>query len=81
MKSKFVFLLLLCALVFKSQALAESCLDTWMYNFNLIYGAYESDVKFCGTQGWFSGRCMLEAEAACAKGLDIAGDIFYSCEE
>lgn len=48
---------------------------------NHNYNAYKSDVKFCGKQGWLSGRCMLEAEAAYAKGLDVAGDIFYSCKE
>lgn len=81
MKLKLIFLFLFCTLVYKSQALTEGCLDTWMYNFNLIYNAYEFDVKFCGKQGWLSGRCMLEAEAAYAKGLDVAGDIFYSCKE
>ncbi len=45
-----------------------------------IYREYNNDVKFCKTQGLFSGRCLLEAEAAYAKGVDITCDIFYTCE-
>lgn len=81
MKTKFIPIVLLCSLIFQSQLFAGDCLGTWLYNFDLIYGEYNKDVNFCKTQGWFSGRCLLEAEAGYAKGLDIAGDIFYSCEE
>jgi hypothetical protein len=69
------------SLIFLSSLFAEDCLDVWRNNFDLIYGVYNNDVEFCKTQGFFSGRCLLEAEAAYAKGVDIAGDIFYTCEE
>lgn len=81
MKTKFTLFVFLCTLIFQSHLFAEDCLGTWLYNFDLIYQEYNFDVKYCRTQGWYSGRCLLEAEAAYAKGLDIAGDIFYSCEE
>ena len=81
MRTKFIFLVFFLGFSVHCQLFAEGCLDVWRYNFDLIHGVYNNDVEFCKTQGFFSGRCLLEAEAAYAKGVDIAGDIFYTCEE